>query len=535
MDFVVNSQTDTAHADNSPAPVPESFNFARHLQELNASRESKVAYLDDQEALTFGDLTLRVKRFADALLKLGLRREERIILLAPDSNQWPVSFLATLYAGIVPVPINPLMTVQDLAFFLGHSGARAAVVAQSLLANFNQARSLVDDPQCKDVIVIDSVGTLGRDEHAFTELLSAGNPDYEGVRTHCDSIAFWLYSSGSTGRPKAVVHSHANLYWTAELYGKRIAGIREHDIVFSAAKLFFAYGLGNALTFPLTVGATTLLMRERVTPDSVFLRLREQRPTIFCGTPALYAGMLASPAKPEQSAISLRLCVSAGEALPKELGERFARTFGCDIIDGLGSTEMLHIFISNRPEDLRYGTTGRAVEGYRVELRDESGGHVKDGDIGDLWVNGPSAALFYWNAREKTQNTFHGPWLKTGDKYFRHDGYYTYAGRNDDMLKISGQYVSPFEVESTLQEHTAVLECAVVGITDRSGLTKCKAFVVLRPSAAPTDNLVTELQTFVKQRLAPHKRPHFIEFIADLPKTSTGKIQRFKLRQSAAA
>jgi benzoate-CoA ligase len=533
--LVVSFQTETAHADNSPARLPESFNFARHLLQLNASRESKVAYLDDEEALTYGDLTLRVKGFADALLKLGLRREERVILLAPDSNHWPVSFLAALYAGIVPVPINPLMTVQDLAFFLEHSGARAAVVAHSLLASFNQARSLVDNPLCKDVVVIGSTGRLGQDEHAFAELLSTGNPDYEGAQTHCDSIAFWLYSSGSTGRPKAVVHSHANLYWTAELYGKRTAGIREQDIVFSAAKLFFAYGLGNALTFPLTVGATTLLMRERVTPDSVFLRLREQRPTLFCGTPALFAGMFASPAKPEPSAISLRLCVSAGEALPKDLGEKFAGAFGCDIIDGLGSTEMLHIFISNRPEDVRYGTTGRAVEGYRVELRDESGGPVKDGDIGDLWVNGPSAALFYWNAREKTQSTFHGPWLKTGDKYIRHDGYYTYAGRNDDMLKISGQYVSPFEVESTLQEHTAVLECAVVGIADPSGLTKCKAFVVLRPGAAPTENLVTELQTFVKQRLAPHKRPHFIEFIADLPKTSTGKIQRFKLRQGAAA
>jgi benzoate-CoA ligase len=525
-----------ASVSNATAPraIPEAFNFARHLQEENAARGGKLAYLDDREELTFQELALRVRKFADALIKLGLRREERVLLIAPDTNDWPVAFLGAIYAGIVPVPINTLCTPQDLSYVIGHSGARAAVVAQSLHSAFRQARSQLLADDCRQVIVTGAATKLDEGEAGFTQLVSAGDPTYTGAATHRDAIAFWLYTSGSTGRPKAVVHSHANLYWTAELYAKRTAGMCEADIIFSAAKLFFAYGLGNALTFPLSVGASTILMSERVTPESVFLRLRQKRPSIFCGTPALYAGMLASLPTPAPRDMNLRLCVSAGEALPRDLGERFARAFGCDIIDGLGTSEMLHIFISNRPDDLRYGTTGKPVEGYTVELRDEHGGAVPDGDIGDLWVSGPSAGLFYWNAREKTQSTFHGPWLKTGDKYRRADGYYTYAGRNDDMLKISGQYVSPFEVESTLQEHASVLECAVVGVPDPQGLTKCKAYVVLRGTTGATENLVTELQTFVKQRLAPHKRPHFIEFLSDLPKTATGKIQRYKLREVAA-
>ena len=356
--------------------------------------------------------------------------------------------------------------------------------------------------------------------------------------THADEPAFWLYSSGSTGAPKGTVHTQANLYWTAELYGKAVLGLRESDVVFSAAKLFFAYGLGNALSFPLSVGATVLLMAERATPQAVFRRFTEQKPTLFCGAPTGYGGMLASPDLPPRSAVALRLCSSAGEALPQDIGERWTRHFGVEIIDGIGSTEMLHIFLSNIPGQVRYGTTGYPVPGYELELRGEDGrpvGQQADGasEIGDLYIQGPSAALMYWNNRAKSRDTFQGGWTKSGDKYVRNaDGSYTYAGRNDDMLKVSGIYVSPFEVEGTLVQHPAVLEAAVIGKVDADGLTKTKAFVVLKPGQQATE---AELQAFVKEKLAPYKYPRFIEFLPDLPKTATGKIQRFRLREREQA
>ena len=355
-----------------------------------------------------------------------------------------------------------------------------------------------------------------------------------------DDIAFWLYSSGSTGRPKGTVHTHANPYWTAELYGRAVLGLRESDVCFSAAKLFFAYGLGNALTFPMSVGATVLLMAERPTPDAVFRRWRGEiqdvKPTVFYGAPTGYAGMLASPNLPRRDEVALRLCSSAGEALPRDLGERFTAHFGCEVIDGIGSTELLHIFISNVPGQVRYGTTGVPVPGYDIELRGEDSRPVADGEIGDLYIRGPSAALFYWGNREKSLATFQGAWTKSGDKYVRDaDGYYTYSGRSDDMLKVSGQYVSPFEVEGALIQHPAVLEAAVIGIADADGLTRTKAYVVLKPGQASDAALEQTLKDFVKDRLAPYKYPRQIEFIAELPKTATGKIQRFRLREREAA
>jgi benzoate-CoA ligase len=370
-------------------------------------------------------------------------------------------------------------------------------------------------------------------EHVFQRLLADAEPRAASFSSSADDIAFWLYSSGSTGKPKGAVHTHANLYWTAELYAKRVLGIREDDIVFSAAKLFFAYGLGNALTFPLSVGATTVLMAERPTPAAAFRRITQHKPTIFCGVPTLYASMLASPDMPTRDQVRLRVCTSAGEALPRKTGEHFAAHTGCEILDGIGSTEMLHIFLSNRPGNVAYGTTGTAVPGYDVELRDESGHPVPDGEIGDLYIRGPSAALMYWCNREKTRATFLGDWLRSGDKYWRlPDGNYVYAGRGDDMLKVSGQYVSPVEVEMVLMQHHHVLEAAVVGIT-RDGLVKTRAFVVLKAGAPNSQQLAAELKGFVKARMAPHKYPREIIFIDDLPKTATGKIQRFKLRESA--
>jgi benzoate-CoA ligase len=356
----------------------------------------------------------------------------------------------------------------------------------------------------------------------------------QAADTHADEAAFWLYSSGSTGAPKGTVHSQANLYWTAELYGKGVLQLTENDRVFSAAKLFFAYGLGNALTFPLSVGASVVLMAERPTPQAVFARLRQHQPTVFFGAPTGYGGMLASPDLPAQGEVALRLCSSAGEALPRDIGERWTAQFGCQIIDGIGSTEMLHIFLSNRPGDVRYGSTGKPVPGYEVELRDELGQVITEADqIGDLYIQGPSAALMYWNNRAKSRDTFQGAWTKSGDKYSRDaEGYYTYAGRNDDMLKVSGIYVSPFEVEATLVKHPAVLEAAVIGKTDSDGLTKTKAFIVLKSGQTLSED---EVKGFCKEHLAPYKYPRFVEFVGELPKTATGKIQRFKLRALEAA
>jgi benzoate-CoA ligase len=513
------------------------FNFARHVMELNALRADKLAYVDDVGELTYGELAARIRQCAASLLRLGLRSEQRILLLLPDCNDWPVAFLGALHAGIVPIPVNTLLTATDYAYMIDHSGAAAAIVSRALLATFGEALSTVSNPSCNLVIAAGSSSSAAsnHDGPYLADEIARGDSTYAGVSTHGDAIAFWLYSSGSTGRPKGVVHTHANLYWTSELYAKRVLRITESDRIFSAAKLFFAYGLGNAITFPLSVGASTILMAERPTPEAVFARLQQRQPTILCGAPTLYASMLASATLPARDSVALRLCTSAGEALPRDIGMRFAAHFGSDIIDGLGSTEMLHIFLSNRPGDIHYGTTGTPVEGYEIEIRDDFGVPVRRGDIGDLWVKGPTSALMYWNDRTKSRETFHGPWLRTGDKYIhQEDGYYVYAGRNDDMLKISGQYVSPFEVESTLMQHELVFECAVIGVIDAVGICKCKAYVVLRKDAVPYETLATELQLFVKERLAPFKRPHYIEFVSDLPKTATGKIQRFKLRELSA-
>lgn len=516
-----------------PPPPPERYNFAAHVFATNAQRGAKTAYIDDAGTTSYAELEARSKQFAGALRSLGLRREERVLLLMHDCSDWPVAFLGALSAGVVPVCVNTLLPAPDIGYMLAHSRAQAAIVSAALLPTL-QAAMENGAHEVREIVVSRSTAALPAGAHDFASLVAASDPA-EPIDTHADDIAFWLYSSGSTGRPKGTVHTHANPYWTAELYGKPVLGLREDDVCYSAAKLFFAYGLGNALTFPLAVGATVVLMAERPTPDAVFKRLVEQRPTVFFGSPTLFAAMLASAQLPARKAVALRMCSSAGEALPRDLGDRFTAHFGAQIIDGIGSTEMLHIFISNRPGDVRYGTTGKPVAGYEIELRGEDGAPVAAGEIGDLFIKGPSSALMYWTNREKSQNTFLGGWTKSGDKYVRDaDGYYTYAGRSDDMLKVSGQYVSPFEVEATLSQHPAVLEAAVIGVSDEAGLTKTKAYVVLKPGGSASAELEQELKAFVKDKLAPHKYPRVIEFAADLPKTATGKIQRFRLRERNA-
>jgi len=508
--------------------LPARFNFAEHLFALNRGRAERIAYIDDRGTLSYGQLEDRARRLAAALKAAGVRREERVLLLMLDTNDWPVSFLGCLYAGIVPVAVNTLLTSEDYAYMLDHSRAQAALVSGTLLPTLQDAMGH-GAHELQALIVSQPTGVLPENAQAFDDAIAKAEPMAEPVNTASDDPGFWLYSSGSTGKPKGTVHTHANLWWTAELYGKPVLALTEDDVCFSAAKMYFAYGLGNALTFPLTVGATVVLMAERPTPDATFRRWTEHRPTVFFGAPTGFAGMLASPKLPARDTVALRMCSSAGEALPGEIAQRFKAHYGCEIIDGIGSTEMLHIFISNRPGDVRYGTTGKPVEGYDVELRGEDGRPVPDGEVGDLYIRGPSSALMYWTNREKSRDTFQGGWTKSGDKYTRDaDGYFTYAGRSDDMLKVSGIYVSPFEVEATLMQHPSVLEAAVIGKEDAEGLTKTKAFVVLKDGSTATED---ELKAFVKERLAPYKYPRFLEFVSELPKTATGKIQRFRLRE----
>ncbi len=513
-------------------PPPPMFNVGQYLLSLNTGRSTKLAFVDDTGTLTYGALEDRVRRVVAGLQAASIKREERVLLLMQDSNDWPVSFLGAIYAGIVPVAVNTLLTADDYAYMLEHSRAQAVLVSGALLPAVNAAMTKADH-EVRKVVVSHPIAPLHPAEQEFDAFVGAHSPLSKPASTSCDDPAFWLYSSGSTGRPKGTVHSHGNPYWACELYGKGILALREGDVCFSAAKLFFAYGLGNALTFPLSVGATVLLMAERPTPEATFKRWRGDvgglKPTVFFGAPTGFAGMLASPALPARDEVAMRLVSSAGEALPAEIGERFKRQFGVDIVDGIGSTEMLHIFLSNRPDKVRYGTTGWPVPGYELQLRGDDGAAVPDGEPGDLYIKGPSSALMYWANREKSRETFQGSWTKSGDKYVRNaDGSFTYGGRSDDMLKVSGIYVSPFEVEATLVQHPAVLEAAVIGRQDDEGLVKTKAFVVLKPGGVATE---ADLKGFVKERLAPYKYPRFIEFVDDLPKTATGKIQRFKLRE----
>ena len=520
---------------------PERFNFAAHLLALNRGRAEKTAYIDDQRSMSYGELERRVRRFAAGLIRLGLRREERVLLVMQDCVDWPVAFLGCLHAGVVPVAVNTLLPAADYAWMIGHSGARAVFTSADLLATVQTALAITGPlPVFVSGPSSDQPTDLATDPAAevlpFASLADHGDEACEAAETHRDDIAFWLYSSGSTGKPKGTVHSQGNLFMTTVTYGRHVLKLAEADVTFSAAKLFFAYGLGNALSFPLSVGATVVLLGSRPTTDAVFDKLVRHQPTVFFGVPTLYALMLASPALPPRAALRLRRCTSAGEALPKDVGERFTAHYGVPILDGIGSTEMLHIYLSNSDESLRYGSSGRPVPGYEIRLVNDDGAPAADGETGELQVRGDSTALMYWTNRDKSRATFLGDWLRSGDKYIRDaDGWYTYSGRADDMLKVSGQYVSPFEIESGLMAHGAVLEAAVIGALDADGLTRCKAFVVLRDGHSRSPALCSELRGFLKTRLAPHKVPRDIVLVDELPKTPTGKIQRYKLRELARA
>ncbi|HXL13395.1 MAG TPA: benzoate-CoA ligase family protein [Bradyrhizobium sp.] len=507
------------------------YNAVTWLLDRNVEqgRGPKLAYTDTTSELTYGALQAQSRRLANLLRRLGVRREERVAMIMLDTIDFPIVFLGAIRAGIVPVPLNTLLTADQYAYVLADCRARVLFISEALLPVVKDMLGRM--PDLEHVIV------AGKDSHDYMKLsdaLAAESDAFATAATHADEPAFWLYSSGSTGMPKGVRHLHSNLAATAETYAKQVLGIREDDVVLSAAKLFFAYGLGNALTFPMSVGATIVLNPERPTPATMFALMNKYHPSIFYGVPTLFSAMLNDEAlKSERCGNRLRICTSAGEALPESVGNSWKSRFGVDILDGVGSTELLHIFLSNAPGDIKYGTSGRPVPGYRVRLVNESGTEVPDGEVGELLVDAPSAGEGYWNQRSKSRQTFEGHWTRTGDKYIRDaDGRYLFCGRSDDMFKVSGIWVSPFEVESALITHPAVLEAAVVPEADPEGLLKPKAFVVLR-AGATTDGLREALKEHVKQKIGPWKYPRWIDVVESLPKTATGKIQRFKLRDGA--
>ncbi|MDH3452704.1 MAG: benzoate-CoA ligase family protein [Gammaproteobacteria bacterium] len=523
----------TAKVDYTTDPatidIPREYNAAVEFIDVHesAGRGAKTAFVDEAGSYTYTQLAQRVNRAGNALRGVGAGLETRVMLCMLDTVDFSALFWGAIKVGAVAIPVNTLLTTHDYEYMLKDSRARILVVSDALYDKLAPAIAAAGNLQ--EVVIAGG----SRDGHrSLSELMASADDTLAPADTTADDIAFWLYTSGSTGTPKGSMHLHSDLIYTAVHYGKGVLGIREDDVVFSAAKMFFAYGLGNTLTFPLFVGATAAVIAERPTPDSVLAALRNQQATIFFGVPTLYAAILADEDNDrERGSQRLRLCVSAGEALPGDVGQRWQDKFGAEIIDGLGSTEMLHIFLSNVPGNVHYGTSGRAVPGYRLRVVDEDDQPVAPGEIGELLVDGRSSAVAYWNQREKSLHTFLGPWTRTGDKYtVSEDGLYTYCGRTDDMLKVSGNWVSPFEVESALIAHEKVLEVGVVGAEDETGLVKPKAFVVLQEPGDAGETTAAELQQFVKQSLAPYKYPRWIEFVEALPKTATGKVQRFKLR-----
>jgi len=519
--------------------VPATFNAASYFVDRNVElgRGAKVAIEAGARRLTYEDVRALVNRCANALQSLGVGIEQRVLLLLPDSPELVAAFFGAMKIGAIPVPTNTLLRPPDYRYMLEDSRARVLVVATSLWPSI---APIIDDARwLRTVVVVDDGGTGAPDLSgvAVVELapaLGAASPEADPAPTSKDDAAFWLYSSGTTGFPKGTIHLQHDMVFCCDHYGKHVLQIREDDRTYSVAKLFFAYGLGNALYFPFGVGATTILYPGRPLPESVLDLVARTKPTLFFAVPTAYAAMLDVDDGARFDLGSVRYGVSAGESLPAEIFRRWKETYGFEILDGIGTTEACHMFISNAPGAIRAGSSGRAVDGYEVRLVDAAGGEVPVGEIGRLRVAGDSIAAGYWNKHEKTKATFLGGWLDTGDSYrVDADGYYWYAGRSDDLLKVGGQWVSPVEVENTLIAHEAVLECAVIGVEDEAGLTKPVAYVVLRRGGSPSDDLALALQSFVKNRIAPFKYPRRVHFVAELPKTATGKIQRYKLREIA--
>jgi benzoate-CoA ligase family protein len=503
----------------------------RHVAE---GRGDAIAIEYGDRRITYRELHEQVNRVGTVLKHdLDVRPEERVLLLMLDVPETIYAFFGAIKIGAVPVPLNTLWTISDYEYVLQDSCARTILISHSLYSRAIDA--VRRSATIRHVLVIG--GESDGHDRRLEQLAQDASPDLAAEPTHRDAPCFWLYSSGSTGRPKACVHLQHDMSVCAEAYAQGVLGIRQPDRCFSVAKLFFAYGLGNSMYFPLSVGATTILWPGAVTPPVVYDLIERYRPTLFFSVPTHYAMLLSHPAEGREFDLSsIRCAVSAGEALPPAVFERFRHRFGVEILDGLGSTEVLHIFISNQRRKVRPGSSGLTVPGYHARLLGEDGQPVASGEVGDLYVRGDSTCALYWNRHEHTKDTINGHWIRTGDKYRQdEDGFFWFAGRSDDMLKVGGIWVSPAEVEHTLLEHPGVQGCGVVGREDKDGLVKPVAYVVLCDGVSPSTELASELQQFARTRLAEYKRPRWIEFIDALPTTATGKIQRFKLRERAAA
>ena len=508
------------------ADLPEEFNAAEDLLARNVVKHpDKTAIIDHRGTCTYAELADRVARMAGVFTTLGVRRDQRVLVCLTDTRDFPTVFLGAIRAGVVPVALNTLLTEDDYGWILHNSGAVAVFVSEELADKWRDIAS--SEPHVR------FVSSEGNSWLNLETLLQAEEPATYPAKTHRDDVAFWLYTSGSTGRPKGAMHIHASMRLTANLYGLGTAGYREDDVVLSIAKQFFAYGLGNALTFPYAAGATVVLYNGRATPEPISQLVRDHKVTVLGGVPTFLAGWLAHPSCPtHEDAPALRMATSAGEALPAHIARAFRERFDADVLDGLGSTEMLHIFVSQRPGEVRFGCTGRVVDGYRVRLIDDYGEEAAVVEIGNLHICGPTAAIGYWRNREKSIVSFQGEWTISGDKYIMDEGgWLTYAGRADDMLKVGGIYVSPIEVEEALASHPEVLEAAVVGAEDADALVKPHAYVVVHNDVVADEDLADRLKAHVKDHLAPYKYPRWITFVDELPKTATGKIQRFQLRK----
>jgi len=522
---------------NSPARLTfaETFNLCvpfldRHIQE---GRAAKVLARWPQREMTYGELYATVLRVGNGLRKLGIGPGDRVMLLLKDTPAFYQAFLATVRIGAVAVPVNTFLRAKDYAYILKDSEAKAVFASDGTFQEL--AKALAELGSTGPTIIADAVPPLPPNWIALAGLITEAKEECAPASTSRNSPCFWLYSSGSTGSPKAAVHEHKDMIYTSEYFGVGIAGLGEDDVIFSAPKLFFAYGINNSLAFPLYAGASTVLLEDRPAADNTIDMINDFEPSVYFGVPTLYAAQLAAIEKGKEFRRGqLRFCHSGGEALPPALFERWKKLTGLEIYDGIGSSEVLHIYTSNQPGALKLSSAGKVVPGYEIKLVDPDGNEVPAGEAGELLIRGESVTKFYWNKPEKNATSWCDGWFRTGDMVYRdEEGYYFFCGRGDDMLKVGGIWVAPFEVESALVRHPAVLEAAVIGAEDENGLVKPKAFCVLREPAQASDALAKELIEFIKAELAPYKYPRWVVFLDELPKTASGKIQRFRLRSPA--